>query len=242
MNDLRTNDLINKYIAIHLKNGTKVGKTMNAYLIYRNETRPNNNSLCKEVSKLTAEGWKNEHEEVKHYYREIAEKIKERYKEIATPTFINSGTGISLEKTPQSKVQNYENFLSCPNNYDSSQSMNIENPPDTITLPLNINLQDYPQPIFSDMCQNPSEGAYLDTYFDPSLFIMDQNIAYPQHINIDQNITPDPQHINIDQNFVYPDPRYININHICLQSVYTDSPPDGQFSVSPTYFNHYPSY
>ncbi|CAG8578703.1 10896_t:CDS:2 [Diversispora eburnea] len=47
---------------------------MNAFIIYRNEYQylhPNNNS-CKDASKLAAERWSKEPEDVKSYYKEIA--------------------------------------------------------------------------------------------------------------------------------------------------------------------------
>ncbi|CAG8480195.1 5038_t:CDS:1 [Diversispora eburnea] len=86
---------VDEIIEMHLKNDIKnVNQTMNSFMIYRKEY--NNivakfNLSSKDVSKFVSISWKNEPEDVKEYYRQMAKNIKKCFKEkVPSLCFINS--------------------------------------------------------------------------------------------------------------------------------------------------------
>ncbi|CAG8486745.1 622_t:CDS:1 [Diversispora eburnea] len=227
--------IIEDSVQTHLRNGTNVTRTMNAFMIYRNEYKhmhPNNNS-CRNLSKLAAELWSKEPEDVKSYYKRIAKQVKERYKKISPTQFFNLGTfnqvstndnSISLETSysiPQNTIQNssvttYNNFpiLNMNDNsaYSNSQFMNMETPLD-MAFPSNMNLKiqnKLPESLFSE---NPS----VSDVYNPQISNFDPSVNVNSSLLNDASCS-DPQHI-------YPDLQFVNIN----------SQHEGQFSVLPTF-------
>ncbi|CAG8530436.1 10573_t:CDS:1 [Diversispora eburnea] len=78
-------------VELHLEKG--VNQTMNAFMIYRKEFNrivTNYNLELKDISKYAGISWKNETEDVKDYYRQMAKKVKKIFKEKRPFRFIHN--------------------------------------------------------------------------------------------------------------------------------------------------------
>ncbi|CAG8616448.1 6227_t:CDS:1, partial [Diversispora eburnea] len=88
-------------VELHLKNKIKnVNRTMNAFMIYRKEFNhivTNSNLKLKDISKYAGISWKNETEDVKNYYRQMAKEVKKIFKEKVPPYFVPSKQELSIK-------------------------------------------------------------------------------------------------------------------------------------------------
>ncbi|CAG8480209.1 5039_t:CDS:1 [Diversispora eburnea] len=85
---------VNEIVKIHLKNKIKsVNQTMNSFMIYRkeyNQIVAKFNRSSKDVSKCVSISWKNEPDHIKDYYRQMAENVKNCFREKVPLCFTNS--------------------------------------------------------------------------------------------------------------------------------------------------------
>ncbi|CAG8548554.1 7030_t:CDS:1 [Diversispora eburnea] len=119
-------------IQLHLKNGIRsANRTMNAFMIYRKEFNnivTNYNLELKDISLYASISWKNEPQHVKKFYVQLAEKVKELFKEkVPSLCFIHStnDNNVSLD-TFNSHLDN-QNFPSLYDAYSNYQIFNINN-------------------------------------------------------------------------------------------------------------------
>ncbi|CAG8490628.1 9363_t:CDS:1 [Diversispora eburnea] len=160
---------IDEIIHIHLKNGIKCNKTMNPFMIYRIEYNlivAKYNLKLKDVSKFARNSWKNEPEEVKIYYRQMAEEVKKTYKEKRPLCFIHSNkvyntndnhVPLDTSNPPLNKNQNFssplnrnQKFLDANPPQNSLDSTCFNLPPSSTDQ----NTDQQNQPIVSDNFKN----------------------------------------------------------------------------------------
>ncbi|CAG8458702.1 3551_t:CDS:1 [Diversispora eburnea] len=103
--------IIDEIVQLQLRNGIKnVNGTMNAFFIYRKEFNhivtnyKNYNLELKDISSYASISWKQEPKHVKEYYKQLAKKVKERFKEkVPSLCFIDCnhvGTGTNINRIP----------------------------------------------------------------------------------------------------------------------------------------------
>ncbi|CAG8590889.1 11971_t:CDS:1 [Diversispora eburnea] len=106
---------VDEIVQIHINNDIKnVNQTMNAFMIYRKEYNhvvAKFNLLSKDVSKFVSISWKNEPEDVKDYYRQMAKEVKKCFKEkVPSLCFINSNITNDNQDTSNPSLDMDQNF------------------------------------------------------------------------------------------------------------------------------------
>ncbi|CAG8548512.1 7028_t:CDS:1 [Diversispora eburnea] len=163
-------------VQLHLKNGIKsVNQTMNAFMIYRKEFNrivTNYNLQIKNISKYASISWKREPQYVKKYYKQLAKKVKELFKEkVSSLCFIHS------KQVPSTNDNNVS--LDTFNSQFPNTNQNFPSPPDDQNFPyatysnyplLNMNI------LVSDNFEN-SIQAYMNMDDEKLMNYLSEDLA-----------------------------------------------------------------
>ncbi|CAG8490946.1 3714_t:CDS:1 [Diversispora eburnea] len=179
---------VDEIVKIHLKNGIKnVNQTLNAFMIYRKEYNrvvAKLNLSSKDVSKFAKTSWKNEPDNVKDHYQQIAKNVKKWFKEkVPSLCFINSNQVDSTNDNHVPLGTVNPSLLNMNQNYPPQNLKFLNDPPQNFLISTYFNL--------------PSSNADQNAY-NP-LLNMEQNYLNSTHFNLPSSNTDHP-FLNIEQN------------------------------------------